>query len=64
MHPFIWQLFILSLLVFILYSLYHVAQSNNTWDRKIMYCVLILVFPLFGSFVYFFMNRTTAKNNQ
>ncbi|WHT38287.1 MULTISPECIES: PLDc N-terminal domain-containing protein [Myroides] len=64
MHPFIWQLFILSLLVFILYSLYQVAQSDNSWDRKIIYCVLILVFPLFGSFVYFFMNRTTSKNNK
>ncbi|SEN62131.1 Phospholipase_D-nuclease N-terminal [Flavobacterium sp. CF108] len=47
-----WQIFILLLIVFIIYTLYKLGKSGLSADKKLIWCVLILIFPLIGSIAY------------
>ncbi|WP_347049184.1 PLDc N-terminal domain-containing protein [Flavobacterium olei] len=54
---FYWQLFVLSLICFMLYTLYALGRSSLSSDKKLLWCILILGFPLFGSIAYFVAAR-------
>jgi hypothetical protein len=47
-----WQIFILLLIVFIIYTLYKLSRSGLSADKKLIWCILILIFPLLGSIAY------------
>ncbi|WP_158962812.1 PLDc N-terminal domain-containing protein [Myroides fluvii] len=57
-----WQLFLISLLLFTIYSLYKVSQSKASSSQKLLYAFLILFFPLLGSLFYFFISRSQSRN--
>ncbi|MGG5507210.1 MULTISPECIES: PLDc N-terminal domain-containing protein [unclassified Myroides] len=58
-----WQIVILGLLLFTVYSLYQVSQSTASTTQKLLYAFLILFFPLLGSLFYFFVSRNKKKIN-
>gem|GEM_PF-5702136 len=56
-----WQLFLLCILVFMFYNFYLLGQSGYSSQQKVLYSLLILLLPLFGSLVYFFFLRKEGK---
>ncbi|WP_300485188.1 PLDc N-terminal domain-containing protein [Flavobacterium sp.] len=57
MSVFYWQLFLLCLIVFIIFSLFRLSKSRLESDRKIIWCILILAFPVLGSLAYFIVGN-------
>ncbi|MBB1140001.1 PLD nuclease N-terminal domain-containing protein [Myroides sp. WP-1] len=58
-----WQLFLIGILLFTIYSLYQVSQSKESSNQKLLYAFLILFFPLLGSLFYFFVSRNKQRAN-
>jgi hypothetical protein len=52
-----WQIFILLLIVFIIYTLFKLGKSSLPSDKKLIWCILILVFPIIGSIAYLLVGK-------
>ncbi|WP_413511715.1 PLDc N-terminal domain-containing protein [Myroides odoratus] len=61
MKIYIWQLFLISLFLFTIYALYRVSKSNYTLNKKLIFCFIILLFPLLGG-IFFLMINQNNKN--
>jgi len=53
----IWQLFLIGSLILMVYSLYRVVQSTYTLNQKILFLLMVLIFPFLGSVVFLMLDR-------
>ena len=59
----LWQLALVIFLVLIPFSLYILGVSKRNTKEKMIWCFIILVFPIMGSLAYFLVGmRITQKN--
>ncbi|MEO4005763.1 PLDc N-terminal domain-containing protein [Flavobacterium sp. CAU 1735] len=51
------QMIMPLLAAFIIFSLFRLSKSRLESDRKIIWCILILAFPVLGSLAYFIVGN-------
>lgn len=51
----------LLLLIAIVYALIQIVQSSASTGRKVLWSVLVLVFPLIGVIIWFFIGPREGK---
>lgn len=51
------QMIMPILIAFIIFSLFRLSKSRLESDRKIIWCILILAFPVLGSLAYFIIGN-------
>ncbi len=57
MDVFFLQLLLLCLIAFIIFSLFKLGISKMNLDKKLIWCILILAFPVSGSLAYFIVGN-------
>ncbi|WP_240485465.1 PLD nuclease N-terminal domain-containing protein [Myroides marinus] len=62
---FIWQFFLLILLILIPYSLYRVGRADLEYNYKLIWCLLIIFVPVLGAIAYLLVgnSKKTSQHN-
>jgi hypothetical protein len=55
--------FILGILylVLVIWAIYDLLMSNRSLEQKIIWMIVIIVFPVAGSVIYYLMSRNILK---